>query len=231
MKLSQLFQARLEANPALKSLFELSKAIPPIDAGHDFFHVLRVAEATVKIFTAELMLKEERAPSSQEIDNGLVSALLHDCVPVPKNSPLRKESSKLASVEAVIWLNEVKWDASQIDRIRDAIQDHSFSAGRTPQTLLGKSLQDADRLEAVGALGLFRTIATGVSMGAQLFDSTDPWAEKRELNDKLFSVDHFYTKLLGLHRTFQTEAAKAEALKRTAFMEQFLAQLKHEIES
>jgi uncharacterized protein len=92
-------------------------------------------------------------------------------------------------------------------------------------------LQDADRLEAVGALGLYRTIATGVAMGAQLIDSNDPWAEKRELNDKQYSVDHFYTKLLHLHKTFQTDAAKAEAKDRTKFLEQFLSQLKHEIGS
>jgi uncharacterized protein len=231
VKLSRVFQDRLDANPALRVLFERSQAIPPIDAGHDFSHVLRVAEGTAQIFTQELKLKENRAPAPAELDACFVSALLHDCVPVPKNSPLRKESSKLSSVKASEWLRELKWDETQIREIEDAILDHSFSAGRTPETTLAKSLQDADRLEAVGALGLYRTIATGVAMGAQLIDSNDPWAEKRELNDKQYSVDHFYTKLLHLHKTFQTDAAKAEAKDRTKFLEQFLSQLKHEIGS
>jgi uncharacterized protein len=231
VKLSRVFQERLDANPALRVLFERSQAIPPIDAGHDFSHVLRVAEGTARIFSEELKLKENRPPMPAELDACFVSALLHDCVPVAKNSPLRKESSKLSSIKAGEWLRELKWDEMQIRGIEEAILDHSFSAGRTPQTTLAKSLQDADRLEAVGALGLYRTIATGVSMGAQLIDANDPWAENRELNDKQYSVDHFFTKLLHLHKTFQTDAAKSEAKARTEFLEQFLSQLKHEIGS
>jgi uncharacterized protein len=115
--------------------------------------------------------------------------------------------------------------------IVDAIRDHSYSGGRIPTTLIGKALQDADRLEALGALGLYRTIATGVSMGTLLFDPEDPWAERRALDDKRFTIDHFSVKLLKLPETFQTLAAKNEAVARARYLTGFLDQLKRELES
>ena len=220
---------RLDRNSKLKLLHDRAQAIDPIDAGHDFSHILRVAKLTAQIFAEELRTRENREVTSSEVDACLVCAFLHDCVPIAKNSPLRKESSRLASEKARVWLTELSWETSQIDFICGAILDHSFSSGRTPSTLLGESLQDADRLEALGALGLYRTIATGVSMGTQLFDSLDPWAEERELDDQKFTIDHFFKKLFKLPETFRTKSAKLEAQKRAEFLKLFLAQLKHEI--
>ena len=204
------------------------RAIPPIDAGHDFSHVERVARDCVKIYSAEIQKKHQREISLSEIKDAIVSALLHDCVPIAKDSPLRKESSRLASEKAREWLTELNWGSS-LEDIVGAVRDHSFSAGRIPQTLLGESLQDADRLEALGAIGLYRVIATGVSMGAQLFDPNDPWAEHRPLDDRNFSMDHFFTKLLRLPASFRTQAAKEEAQKRADFLMGFVEQLRKEI--
>ena len=75
-------------------------------------------------------------------------------------------------------------------------------------------MQDADRLEALGVIGTFRCIATGVRFGAQFFDAADPWAVNRPLDDKRFSVDHFFTKLLKLPETFQAVEGRAEAERR-----------------
>ena len=80
----------------------------------------------------------------------------------------------------------------------------------------------ADRLEALGALGLCRTLSTGARMGARYFHPQDPWAQDRELDDRAFTVDHFFTKLLRLAPTLQTEAGRAEAHRRAAFMERFV---------
>ena len=113
--------------------------------------------------------------------------------------------------------------------IQAAILDHSYSGGRTPGSLIGKSLQDADRLEALGALGLYRTIATGVSMGAALFDQADPFASNRKLDDRSFTLDHFFTKLLKLPETFQTGSARNEARNRAHYLQGFVEQLKHEL--
>jgi len=181
-------------------------------------------------------LKQDRSPSKDEIDAVLAAALLHDCVPVAKNSPLRKESSRLASEKAFEILSNQKtskgdraWSRDWVAEITDAILDHSFSAGRTPRSLLGECLQDADRLEALGAIGLYRTIATGVSMGASLFHATDPWAERRELDDRSYSIDHFFTKLLKLPATFRTTSGQKEAQDRAGYLQCFVEQLKKEI--
>jgi uncharacterized protein len=225
----------LELNPKLKSLRDRVRAIPPIDVGHDFYHTLRVASLAVRILNDERIRVHGRPASTHEIDDVIAAALLHDCVPVAKNSPLRKESARLCSEKAREWLQELAWaseeeaPSSRIEMICGAILDHSYSSGRAPGTLLGQALQDADRLEALGALGLFRTIATGVSMGALLFDPVDPWAERRELDDRRFTIDHFFTKLLKLPETFRTEWARGEANRRAEYLRGFLDQLRHEL--
>ncbi len=225
-----ILDSALKRNAKLTVLHDRVKLIPPADAGHDFFHTLRVAGLAAKILDEECRRLNSRAPSEAESDAVIASALLHDCVPVAKNSPLRKESARLCSEKAREWLNELGWTPPEfIDVIVAAILDHSYSGGRTPETLIGKALQDADRLEALGALGLYRTIATGVSMGTLLFDPEDPWAESRSLDDKRFTIDHFFTKLLKLPDTFRTESAKAEALNRAEYLRGFLDQLKREI--
>jgi len=227
-----MIEGALSRNPILKVLHDRVKAIPPADAGHDFFHTLRVARLSVQILNQELTRLESREATLPERDATIASALLHDCVPVPKNSPLRKESARLCSEKAQEWLIELSWNPMDwVTVIVDAIRDHSYSGGRTPTTLIGKALQDADRLEALGALGLYRTIATGVSMGTLLFDPEDPWAERRELDDKRFTIDHFSVKLLKLPDTFQTLAAKSEAQVRAQYLSGFLEQLKRELES
>jgi uncharacterized protein len=219
-----------EANPLLQELRDRVSRIPPVDAGHDFHHVLRVAGLAERILRAECLREDGREALQEEIDAVVAAALLHDCVPVAKNSPLRKESARLCAEKAQEWLNELNWrPEARISEIVGAIYDHSYSSGRVPRTRVGRCLQDADRLEALGALGLFRTIATGVSMGAVLFDPEDPWAENRELDDRKYTIDHFYTKLLKLPETFRTESARLEAEGRARFLEQFAHQLRQEL--
>ena len=225
-----MIETALIQNPILKVIHDRVSVIPPVDAGHDFFHTLRVARLSVQILEQELKRLESREATAQERDAAIASALLHDCVPVAKNSPLRKESARLCSEKAREWLMELRWSPSEwVEVIANAVLDHSYSGGRIPTTLIGKALQDADRLEALGALGLYRTIATGVSMGTLLFDPEDPWAERRELDDKRFTIDHFSVKLLKLPETFQTLAAKQEAQTRARYLSGFLDQLKREI--
>lgn len=219
-------------------IYDLSSKIPPADAGHDFSHIERVASSALKLFSDEILSNENREITIDETDAILTAALLHDCVPIAKNSPLRKESSRLASEKANEILNTQKlsvgeraWSRDWVSEITAAIHDHSFSSGRIPQSLLGECLQDADRLEALGAIGLFRTIATGVSMGTQLFDPIDPWAEQRELDDKKYSIDHFFTKLLKLPETFRTKYGRIEAVNRANYLLGFVEQLKKELQA
>lgn len=92
-------------------------------------------------------------------------------------------------------------------------------------------MQDADRLDALGAVGIFRTASCGVTMGASYYHPEDPFAENRELDDKSYTIDHFYRKLLKLPDQMNTAAARAEAHRRAEFMRQFLAEFKQEISS
>jgi len=219
----------LVRNPKVAYFYEKAKEIVPADAAHDFAHFERVARKTVEIYSTEVQSRESRGIHSDEVDACLVAALLHDCVPVAKNSPLRKESSRLASEKAREWLVESEWPNEWVDPICGAIRDHSYSAGHEPSTLLGEALQDADRLESLGAIGLYRVIATGVSMGCTLFDPNDPWAENRPLDDRRFSVDHFFTKLFKLPASFRTTHAREEASRRAEYLRGFVEQLKREI--
>ncbi|MBC7396279.1 MAG: HD domain-containing protein [Bdellovibrionales bacterium] len=228
--MNPVLRERLEQNFKLRTLYERAKSIKPVDAAHDFSHMERVAALTLQIYARELESQEQRAAVDSELDQCIAAALLHDCVPIAKNSPLRKDSSRLSSEKAREWLNEMEFaNNAEIDLIAQAVLDHSYSSGRIPTSLLGQALQDADRLESLGALGLYRTIATGVAMGAELFNSEDPWAEKRELNDLKFSLDHFFTKLLKLPESFRTDAARAEAHRRADFLRAFVTQLQSEI--
>ena len=215
----------------LKKLEERARSIVPIDSGHDFSHIERVARHCIELYQNEIYQQERREITEEELSACKLASFLHDCVPIAKDSPLRKESSRLASEKAREWLEEISWESkTQIDLICDAIHDHSFSSGRIPRSMLGKCLQDADRLEALGAIGLYRTIATGVAMGASLFHAEDPWAIDRKLDDRKYTIDHFFAKLLKLPETFCTQSAKKEAIKRANYLQGFIDQLKSEIE-
>jgi uncharacterized protein len=94
---------------------------------------------------------------------------------------------------------------------------------------LGKALQDADRLEALGVLGAFRNISCGTLMHASFFDPLDPWAQARPLDDKRFSVDHYECKLFKLESMMNTEGGKVEAKRRTERLRRLLIELGEEI--
>jgi uncharacterized protein len=187
------------------------------DPGHDAAHLLRVAEWTLKLGEGEI-------PARQAI----AAALLHDIVNVPKNSPDRARASELSAEESRRMLPSFGFDPGEIEEIAIAVRQHSFSRGEKPETLLAQALQDADRLEALGAIGLCRVISTGTSMGASLFDPEDPFARNRPLDDRAYSVDHFFRKLFKLPSLMNTAGGLREANERLRLMHDFLAQLGRE---
>ncbi len=189
------------------------------DPAHDISHVKRVVQNTIRLTEVENGNAEVTVPA----------AWLHDCVSVAKDSPLRKQASKLAAQEAARFLESVNYPSGLLAPIYHAIEAHSFSANIETQTLEARIVQDADRLEAVGAIGITRCFLTGGSLGTPLYDTSDPFAENRDPDDRRFTLDHFYCKLLGLAETMKTEAGKTEAIKRTDYMREFLQQLGSEI--
>ena len=113
----------------------------------------------------------------------------------------------------------------------------SWSRGLQPTALLGRILQDADRLDAIGAIGIARNFACAQEMASRsgsgrFYDPEDPFASSgRRLNDRLNALDHWEAKLMTLLKGMHTRTARAEADRRHQFMTQFREQLRHEIES
>ncbi|HEX7630796.1 MAG TPA: HD domain-containing protein [Lacunisphaera sp.] len=189
------------------------------DAAHDLEHVRRVVRNAERLAQAE----------GARLEIVLPVAWLHDCVSVPKDSPQRASASRLAAAQATEWLREWHWPEELLPDIAHAIEAHSFSAGIPARTLEAKVVQDADRLDALGAAGLARCLMLGGAMGRPLYVPEDPFCERRTPDDRASCVDHFYTKLLKLEGTMQTAGGREEARRRTGFLQQFLEELRREI--
>ncbi|ELB2962906.1 HD domain-containing protein [Vibrio parahaemolyticus] len=190
-----------------------------VDAAHDIEHVKRVVK------TAKQLCDEENA----DIAIVLPAAYLHDCFTYPKDHPNRKQSSAIAAKKAIAYLESIQYPQHYHDAIAHAIEAHSFSANIRPNTLEAQIVQDADRLDALGAIGVTRCLQVSTHFNAQLYNDNDMFAKERELNDKQFTVDHFQTKLFKIVDTMNTESAKLEANKRKAFMQTYLKQLHDEV--
>lgn len=190
-----------------------------VDVGHDINHVIRVVKSALQFAEAE----------QANMWVVLPAAWLHDCVPVAKDSPLRSKASKLSAEKAIELLTEWRYPEGYLADIAHAITAHSYSANVPCETLEAKVVQDADRMDALGAIGVARTFVVGAGFGNPLTFHEDPFCYHRKPDDRLAIVDHFYTKLLKLKDTFHTRAAKQEANKRHQFMIEFLQQLEAEI--
>jgi len=205
-------------DPLLERLSVYVQTELSTDPGHDYTHALRVALWGIIIGEDQI--------DAQEL---IAAALLHDIINPPKDSPLRSQASSLSADKAHAVLMDFDFNPLGITRICNAIRDHSYSRGAIPVEPLGKVLQDADRLEALGAVGIMRCVSTGVQLGGALFNALDPWADDRDLEDKRYALDHFFTKLLKLPQTMQTSGGRAEAKRRAQVMNNFLLALGEEL--
>lgn len=203
----------------LEKLTEYVKKRLENDSAHDFEHIMRVLK------NATTILRKEKG----DIRMITAAVLLHDIISYPKSDPRSKNSSLESAEESKKILKKYDFDQDEIRIISDAIRDHSFSKGVIPQTLVGKILQDADRLDALGSIGIARTFAVGGSENRQFYNKDDPFCKKRSPDDKSWTLDHFYKKLLLLEKTMNTKTARALAKKRITIMKKFLDQLKKEI--
>ncbi|MBC8996236.1 HD domain-containing protein [Pseudomonas sp. N40(2020)] len=198
----------------------LPHALEPSDDGaHDLAHLQRVWH-NVRTLQAE---------EGGDLEVLLAAVLLHDCVAIEKNSPLRSQASRLAAEKAWAVLTDLKWPEDKINTVAHAIEAHSFSANITPITLEAKIVQDADRLDSLGMLGVARTFYVAGRMGSALYDPQDPEARHRDYNDTRFCLDHFQTKLLHLADGFQTTAGQRLAQIRHQRLKGFMEQFKEEI--
>ena len=189
------------------------------DPAHDFSHIMRVYK------NAENICKTEKANKKLV----LASVLLHDIVKKKKSDKRKKTSAEISAKKSSIILKKLNFSENDELIILDAISNHSFSNKRIPRTIEGKILQDADRLDALGAIGIARVFSVSGAKNRQFYELNDPFSNNRQLNDKKWALDHFFKKLLVLEHMMNTKAGKIEAKKRTKILKNYLSILKKEI--
>jgi uncharacterized protein len=189
------------------------------DPAHDLSHFHRVVKTAKQICQTENGLREVVVPA----------AWLHDCVIIPKNDPRRSKASQLSAEYALKILQEIEYPAEHFAAISHAIEAHSFSANIPARTLEAKIVQDADRLDGLGAIGIARCFATAGLLKRPFYSEDDPFCELRAPNDRHFTIDHFYAKLFKTAVTLHTASGKAEGTRRVESMRTFLSHLREEI--
>lgn len=211
--------------PAFSPFHDLAKTLLPHagdangDGSHDTSHLQRVWKNAAAI----------QAKDGGDAHVLFAATMLHDCVPTEKNSPLRAQASRLSAERAARVLGELSWPQAKIEAVAHAVAAHSFSAGIEPLTLEAKTLQDADRLDAIGMLGVARCFYVAGRMGSALYDPLDPHASERPLDDRRYALDHFRAKLLKLASGFRTVTGARLARLRHERLQRFLDEFADEI--
>jgi uncharacterized protein len=185
------------------------------DPAHDFEHVMRVYR------NAERICKTENGNKKLILS----AVLLHDIIKIKNRKDSALKSARLS--EKILKQNY--FSDNEIKIISNSIKEHSFSKGKIPSTIEGKILQDADRLDAIGAIGLARVFSFGGSNNRPFYNPKDPFSKNRNLNDNKWTLDHFYEKLLTLEQKMNTKTGKTIAKKRTKILKNFLKEIKNEI--
>jgi uncharacterized protein len=199
---------------------KVKKMLEGRDPAHDFYHIMRVYKNAKLIGRCE----------GSNMAILLPAALLHDLVVYPKGSTKSfRSSDESANLAENILLNQ-DYPRNQIKQICYCIRTHNYTKGLVPESLEGRILQDADRLDALGAIGIARTFSVGGSQKRAFYNANDPfWRSDRKLDDVQWTLDHFQTKLLKLKDLMHTRTAKKIAQQRTKFMMLFIMQFQKEI--
>jgi len=189
------------------------------DPAHDFSHILRVSR------NARIIGLQEGA----DMQVLMLASLLHDVGP-DKKAELAGDDCVSHSRKAVQeFLERIGLDVERSQKVIYAVEVHRYSRGIVPVTLEARILQDADRLDAMGAIGIARVFLTGGFLGRELYHPQDPFCKNREPDDGQWNLDHFYKKLLRLESGMHTESARGLAAKRTAVLKKYLSDLQEEI--
>lgn len=182
-------------------------------SGHDWYHIERVWK------TATYLAKAEQA------DTFVVqlAALVHDLI---DDKLVENEQEAIENVHHFLEGEGVREEV--IQHVLEIIQTMSFSKGKSMRTLEGKVVQDADRLDAIGAIGIARAFTYAGNKGRPIFDPSfevrEEMTREEYRNQESSTIHHFYEKLLKLKDLMNTETAIQLAEERHAFMEDYLAQ-------
>lgn len=190
------------------------------DPSHDFGHILRV------LSNAETIAQKEHA----DMDILLPDLLFHDVVNHPKNS----SKAQFASDESAEYIKKIlqgikKYPKEKIPQVAYAVSVCSFNKGIVPNTLEAKILQDADGLEATGAISIMRTYASTGQMKKPFYNTNDPFCKKREPDPHEYALDLFFKRLLKIKERCHTKKAKEIAERRTRFLFDFLKEFEKEL--
>ncbi|MFA6373873.1 MAG: HD domain-containing protein, partial [Methanothrix sp.] len=191
------------------------------DPAHDFSHILRVYK------NARIIGQEEGA----DMQVLLLAALLHDAGSEKKHTSKQGEPEGRGHKAVEAFLESIGLERKAREEVLYAVDVHRFSKGIVPVTLEARILQDADRLDALGAIGIARVFLTGGTLGRELYHPDDPFCRAREPDDTKWNLDHFYKKLLKLESGMHTKSAKRLAARRTAVLRRYLLNLEEEIGS
>lgn len=190
------------------------------DPAHDHAHFLRV------VATARSLAENEAA----RLQVVIPAAWLHDLVNVPKNDPRRSQASRLSAVQALQFLEQIEYPKEFFADIENAIEAHSFSAKIEPRSIEASIVQDADRLDGLGAIGIARVFSVGGLLSRRIYEPHDPFAlSGRKLDDLENTVDHFFVKLFKTVATLRTAAGRKEGERRAEFMMNYLRELAREV--
>lgn len=192
------------------------------EPAHDFSHVRRVVHNARAVARGEVM--SERSSAIVE-----TAALLHELFTYPKGHPRSSEAGDVCAAHAREVLVREGAPSWLVDPTCAAIRDHAFSKGVVPDALESRALQDADRLDAVGAIGLARMWATCANMKRPFYAPEDPFCTHRVPDDKAWGLDHVYSKLLRIPERLHTPTARRLAEARVMFLRAYVEQLGREI--
>lgn len=189
------------------------------DPSHDWWHVIRVRRL------ARWIAGNERKPVDLLVVD--LAALLHDV------ADWKQRGGDLEAGPAVVraWLSSLGASTALIDHVAEIVAGISYRGAGVPtpmRTIEGAAVQDADRLDALGAIGIARAFAFGGARGRALYDPAVPPVMHATAGAYISSagptINHFYEKLLALRDRMQTETGRRLAHERHRFVEEFLAQ-------
>jgi uncharacterized protein len=191
------------------------------DPSHDILHVKRVVNIAKKLAIQE----------KANLQIVIPAAYLHDCVYISKTDERRRQASRISADKAVELLAKWTYPKDLLPGIHHAISAHSFSAKIKAESMEAKVVQDADRLDAMGATGIFRCFAFSGLANRPLCRIDDPFCKERSPDDSDNTLDHFFSKLLHLQGKLNTPSARIEGALRLQTMNIFLDSLRRELAS
>ncbi len=192
------------------------------DSAHDFEHILRVLRMAEKIARAE----------GADLEVVRTAALLHDIARADEDrGDVKIDHAELSAERARAYLTEHGASRDFADRVAEAIRAHRFRGTRTPDSLEGQILYDADKLDAIGAIGVARAYAVAGSLNQKLYAETDGdgKATRDQHNATHTPVAEFNVKLSKLRDRFHTPTARRIAAERHRYMTEFFQRLAEEV--